>query len=123
MKKENNRFVYDSNEGLSIISKDSKTKVKDTQKSDESDIEKAKDHIKGGLSDNLSIEQIAEKHGVSVKSIKKQIKLGKKIEMEHTDDPNKAKEIARDHIYEFYDYYTRLEKMENEAKKENKENE
>lgn len=96
---------------------------KETQKSEEVDIEKAKDHIKGGLSDNLSIEQIAEKHGVSVKKITKQIKKGVKVEMEHTDDKQVALEIARDHICEFSDYYTRLEKMENEAKKENKEDE
>lgn len=94
---------------------------KDTQKSEESDIEKAKDQIKGGLADKLSIEQIADKHGVSVKSIKKQIKKGIKVEMEHTDDPKKAKEISKDHLTEDPKYYTRLAKMEDEAKKENKE--
>lgn len=95
----------------------------DEEKSEEIDLEKSKDQIKGGLADKLSIEQIADKHGVSVKSIKKQIKKGTKVEMEHTDDPTKAAEIARDHVYEIKDYYTRLAKMEDEAKKENKEDE
>ena len=98
-------------------------KAKDTQKSDESDIEKSKDQIKGGLADKLSIEQIAEKHGVSVKSINKQIKKEIKVEMEHTDDKDKAAEIAKDHLTEDPKYYTRLAKMEDEAKKENKTNE
>jgi len=96
---------------------------KDTQKSEEIDLEKAKDHIKGGLSDNMTIEQIADKHGVSIKKITKQIKKGVKVEMEHTDDPTKAAEIARDHVYEIKDYYSRLAKMEDEANKENKTNE
>lgn len=45
-----------------------------------------------------------------------QIEKGKKIEREHTDDPNLTVEIAKDHLAEIPDYYTRLEKMEKEAK-------
>jgi hypothetical protein len=41
--------------------------------------------------------------------------MGKKVEMEHTNDPKKAKEIARDHLEEFDDYYTRLKEMEDKA--------
>lgn len=48
---------------------------------------------------------------------KKQMEMGQKIEMEHTDDPAKAREISRDHLEEFDDYYTRLKKMEDEAEK------
>jgi len=48
---------------------------------------------------------------------KAQLAMGQKVEMEHTDDPKKAQEIARDHLSEFKDYYTRLKKMEGEAKK------
>ncbi len=41
---------------------------------------------------------------------------GIEIEMEHTDDPEVAKAIAKDHLAgEFFDYYTRLIKMEEEA--------
>lgn len=47
----------------------------------------------------------------------KQIAMGQKVEMEHTNDPAKAREISRDHLEEFSDYYTRLKKMEEEAKK------
>jgi hypothetical protein len=47
----------------------------------------------------------------------KQMAMGEKIEMEHTNDRAKAREIARDHLEEFGDYYTRLEKMEQQAEK------
>ncbi len=47
-----------------------------------------------------------------------QLKMGIKIEMEHTDDPKIAEKIARDHLAEIADYYTRLVKMEEEAKNE-----
>jgi hypothetical protein len=41
---------------------------------------------------------------------------GIQIEMEHTDDEVLAKSIAKDHLAEIKDYYTRLLKMEAEAK-------
>lgn len=46
---------------------------------------------------------------------KEELEKGIKIEMEHTDDPKIAKEIAKDHLSEISDYYTRLIKMEKEA--------
>lgn len=46
-----------------------------------------------------------------------QLAAGQKVEMEHTTDPAKAREISRDHLEEFPDYYTRLKAMENEAEK------
>lgn len=49
---------------------------------------------------------------------KKQLKRGIEVEMEHTDDPAIAKKIAKAHLAEFPDYYTRLDKMEKEAEKE-----
>ena len=57
-----------------------------------------KNRIKGGKADNLSIEDIAKKHGVSVDIIKKQLILGIKVEREHTHDDKIAKEIAMDHL-------------------------
>jgi hypothetical protein len=45
-----------------------------------------------------------------------ELAMGIKIEMEHTDDPTIAKKIAVDHLSEIPDYYTRLKKMEDEAK-------
>lgn len=45
-----------------------------------------------------------------------QISMGKKVEMEHMDEPLIAEKIARDHLAEIPDYYTRLKKMEAEGK-------
>jgi hypothetical protein len=61
-------------------------------------------------------EQIAKKHGVSVSSIQKQLKIGISIEHEHTKDKDLATDIALQHLGEFPDYYTRLKKMEKSAK-------
>jgi len=73
--------------------------------------------LKGGKSDDLSFEDIADKFGVTVSYLEKQIEKGIKVEMEHTDDEEKATEIATDHLSEFVDYYERLEKMEKKASK------
>lgn len=48
----------------------------------------------------------------------KQMKMGVDMEREHTTDPGIAKEIAKDHLEEIPDYYTRLRQMEAEAEKE-----
>lgn len=45
-----------------------------------------------------------------------QLAVGTKHEMEHTDDPDIARQIAIDHLREMPDYYTRLEKMERRYK-------
>lgn len=82
---------------------------------DNKEIEKS-EKIEGGLADNKSIEDIAKKHGVSVSKIIKELNKGIDIEKEHTDDEEKATEIAKDHLMEISDYYTRLEKMEEQAK-------
>jgi len=49
---------------------------------------------------------------------KDQLEMGIEVEMEHTDDKEEAKKIAKDHLVEFSDYYTRLKKMEDEAEEE-----
>jgi hypothetical protein len=46
----------------------------------------------------------------------KELKNGIDIEKEHTNNPEIAKRIAKDHLSEIPDYYTRLKKMESEAK-------
>lgn len=46
----------------------------------------------------------------------RQLAMGIQIEMEHTDNPDTAKAIAKAHLLEISDYYTRLAKMEQEAK-------
>ncbi len=45
-----------------------------------------------------------------------QIRMGIEIEKEHTDSEAIAQQIAKDHLAEIPDYYTRLKKMEEEAK-------
>lgn len=71
--------------------------------------------IKGGKGDNESLEDLAKKFKVSIKSFQNQLDMG--IEVEHTKDKQLAKDIAMDHLSEMPDYYTRLEDMENKALK------
>lgn len=76
-----------------------------------------KNTIKGGKSDNLSVEDIAKKFNIPVSKIKHQLKLGIKVESEHTKDKQKQREIAMDHLVEIPDYYDRLLDMEKKAEK------
>jgi hypothetical protein len=46
-----------------------------------------------------------------------ELMMGINVETEHTDNPLIAKLIAKDHLSELPDYYTRLKKMEEEGKK------
>jgi hypothetical protein len=50
-----------------------------------------------------------------------QLKKGIEVEKEHTDNEEMAKQIAKAHLAEIPDYYTRLNKMEEEAKNIKKE--
>lgn len=74
--------------------------------------------IKGGKADKMTAKDIAKKFNVSVEEIEAQIKKGIEIEKEHTNDKEKATEIAMDHVTEFPDYYDRIEKMEKGAEKD-----
>lgn len=47
---------------------------------------------------------------------KKQLALGTKIEMEHTNNRRIAKQISKDHLVEHPNYYRELIKMENRLK-------
>lgn len=73
------------------------------------------------ISKGMSVEDIAEKHGVSIRAIEMQIEKGIKVEKEHTDNETEARRIAMDHLVEIADYYTRLNKMEKDANKNLKE--
>ena len=64
-----------------------------------------------------TVKQIAKKHGVESSFILKQLKMGEPIEHEHTQDHDLALDIALQHLEEIPDYYTRLKKMESDAKK------
>lgn len=52
---------------------------------------------------------------MSKEVIENQLEIGIKVEMEHTDDKSKAKEIVLDHLTEASDYYTKLGRMEKEV--------
>jgi len=70
-----------------------------------------KDQLPGGLADD------AKANGVDPK----ELEMGVKVEMEHTEDPELAREIALDHLIgESPDYYTRLQKMEEDIKRDKK---
>ena len=72
------------------------------------------------LKSHKTVEAIAKKHRLEVSFIKKQLEMGIPIEHEHTKDKDLATDIALQHLDEIPDYYTRLKKMEAEAKKEHK---
>jgi hypothetical protein len=69
-----------------------------------------------GLSEGLSVENIAKKHNVSVEEIEEQLIKGSYHEKEHTDNLEEARKIAMDHLVEIPDYYDRLEEIEDSNK-------
>ena len=68
-----------------------------------------------GIAKGKTVEDIAKKHKVDVSTINSQIKMGIKIEQEHTKSTRLAKKIAMDHVWEKPDYYTKLKKVEEDA--------
>jgi hypothetical protein len=72
------------------------------------------------LKSHKTVEQIAKKHRLDVSFIQKQLDMGEPIEHEHTKDHELAMDIALQHLDEIPDYYTRLKKMEADAKKHHK---
>jgi len=47
-----------------------------------------------------------------------ELAMGIEVEKEHTDNPETSKAIAKDHLAELPDYYTRLKQMEECGKRE-----
>jgi len=81
-----------------------------------------KDTLKDGKGDNKTVEDIAKKWNVSIEFAQEQLNKGMKVESEHSDNPEKQKEIATDHLYgESINYYMELEKMEKKLESEDKE--
>jgi hypothetical protein len=78
------------------------------------------DQIPGGLSQGKGLEDIQKKFNAKgyydtkdfMSSLQKQLEKGIRVEMEHTTDPEIAKEIALDHLMEDPNYYDKLEKIE-----------
>ena len=61
----------------------------------------------------------ADQMGISEKDVDPaQLKMGIEVELEHSPSRQIAKKIALDHLAEIPDYYTRLEKMEYEGKRD-----
>lgn len=69
---------------------------------------KESEKLIGGLADGQSLLSIAEIHGVGLDDLTKEAEMGITVEMEHTDDKQKAFEIVRDHLVEDPKYYTKL---------------
>jgi len=53
-------------------------------------------------------DELARIHNVPITQIYTQLRMGLKVESEHTKNHELAMEIALDHLLEFPDYYTRL---------------
>jgi hypothetical protein len=77
---------------------------------------KVADLIPGGKADDKTDADLAKEHDVPKAKIDEQTARGVKVEHEHTPDDAKAREIARDHLSEFPDYYSALDKMEERLK-------
>ena len=75
------------------------------------------EHEPGSIKSHHSVEEIAKKHNVDVATINDQLKMGIKIEKEHTKDEDTAKDIALQHLWEKPNYYTKLKKVEEEKQK------
>jgi hypothetical protein len=75
-------------------------------------IKEGEDQIPGGLAKGMTLNDIAEKHGMSVDMLVAEFKKGIQTEMEHTTDREMAKEITMDHLFEDPQYYTKLATVE-----------
>ena len=70
------------------------------------------EELKGGVADDITLEELASKHDVSISHIVNQLSKGIRVELEHTDRALDALDIAIDHIFEDPNYYTKLAKIE-----------
>ena len=67
---------------------------------------------KGPVKPYKTPKEIAAKHNVSLNKIIQQVKIGTKVEGEHTTSKSGAKISALQHVDELPDYYTKLKKVE-----------
>ncbi len=67
---------------------------------------------KGPIKKYMSPEEIAKKHKISLETLNSQLKMGIKVEREHTGSKKMARMIALQHLGELPDYYSRLKKAE-----------
>jgi len=72
---------------------------------------------KGAETENYPATEVGKHRDKSLETYSPdQVKIGLKIEKEHSDIPEVASQITKDHLAEFPDYYTRLVKLEKDAK-------
>ena len=72
------------------------------------------DKVPGGMSNGMTLNDIAKHHGMELKELEAEYAKGTKVEMEHASDKEIAAEIARDHLFEDPKYYTKLATIEND---------
>ena len=66
----------------------------------------------GKLARGMSLSEVAAKHNLTADDLKSELVLGIETEKEHTDNPEIARAIALDHLFEDPKYYTKLKQME-----------
>jgi len=82
-------------------------------------IQKIAEELKGGVADEKKPEDIAPDKEKETQEVQKEVLEGASVEMEHTEDPKAAMEVASDHIEEYpagEEYYEDLKEMEESAK-------
>jgi hypothetical protein len=62
----------------------------------------------GHLAKNMSLEDIAKMHNISMRQINKQVSYGMEAESEHTSNEGEQLRIVKDHLFENPNYYTIL---------------
>jgi hypothetical protein len=65
-----------------------------------------------GLAKGKTLNNISKKHKVDIENLKNQLRMGMKVEKEHTKNQIVAKKIAMDHLFEDPKYYTKLKNIE-----------
>jgi hypothetical protein len=87
-------------------------------------VQKEEEELVGGKADNMSADDIAKKHSTSADKIKDQIRRGTEDEKgEHTTDTKAAREMAKDHLAQYPNYYNNKKEMDKAASKAKKMNE
>jgi hypothetical protein len=74
--------------------------------------EQMAESVLNGLAKGMTLNDLAKKHNVSLETLQKEHKKGTDVELEHTSSWEMAAAIAKDHLFEDPDYYTKLSKME-----------
>jgi hypothetical protein len=74
--------------------------------------EEVTESVLNGLAKDKTLQDLSNKHKVSLEEIQKEHKKGTEVELEHTSSWEIAAEIAKDHLFEDPQYYTKLAKTE-----------